>query len=253
MQYYEILNDLTNHTYKLLIDSGVEQSIANNVYDFLENCTSNKVALWEPVIAKNAMGVKWDMTTVTLLVLFAADDRWSWQLTAKDGEDGFDTYDVNMAYAGGSTFVVGGTHHFVLPDKVEQFITLPDTFDQSYEPMIPKHKVDLFWVTNKYDGMLSGYVHHHNKLHYATCVDETHFTRDRMFALYELSIIERIGVWIRYFKWQHTVHNRVLWSIYITKYRWTNKVFGSTPQYEKIKKFRATFEKNHKIVGYYAN
>ena len=112
--------------------------------------------------------------------------------------------------------------------------------------MIPNYNIKVQWTTGKYDGMLSGYVKHNNKLHFAECVDETHFTRDRMFPVYELSLIERVLAWIRYFKWEYTVSTRWAWQLYCKL--WNRNL---SKKHAKQLMRKQNFIDTHKIVGYF--
>ena len=172
-------------------------------------------------LVDSKIGVSWIWDTGYVSVLFGDDQNWEWQ-----GESA-KCYGNNEDYLYFNTYSFGGGPSYMrdnygpiywLPSDVLKLIEVPDTFEGTYEPIIEKRNYTVVWVTSKYDGMLAGYCQYNGKLHLFEHVEETEFARHRMFAVFELSLLERMRVWWRYHVWYTILYNRVLWNMHT--YKW---------------------------------
>lgn len=73
---------------------------------------------------------------------------------------------------------------FMLTTEIINAIRLPDPFDIKYDNVLPD--VRFVWHDSYYDGPISGLCKHDGNLYYFVMVDQTAYTRDRMFAMYIL-------------------------------------------------------------------
>jgi len=201
------------------------------------------------------IGVRWDCNSGYISVLFGSDNDWEWvsESTNHYGSNKHYTYNDKYWFSGGPSYVrTDNSVGYWLPTRVLDLIKVPDIFEETYEPMIEKHEREIVWVTSKYDGMLAGYCRYNGKLHLFEHVEETEFERNRMFAVFELSLLERTKVWMRYHVWHTILYNRVLWNLHTYKWRMSIKwrLFRKS-HIETYGERIAKLEKTHKIVGYF--
>jgi hypothetical protein len=224
----------------------------SRLYDLLQDsCGSIKLKPFTIQVTQNRIGVKWTYDTGYVSVLFGPGDNWEWEAHGKEDvkpttEGGDASFDVTYSHSGECSFVLKGEPYYYLPTKVEEMISLPDDFDGMYEPLLKKHEYDIVWVTNKYDGMLSGYLWKGKKLHYFDCIEETEFKRRRMFEVYELSWLECLNVWRRYHWWHIALASEPMWKFY-----WWIRKFNKRPTVERHWEAKDKFKRDHNVVGYF--
>jgi hypothetical protein len=210
---------------------------------FLDNIME-KIRPCHAQLIDSKIGVRWDWGHGYLSILFGSDDKWEWKTESAAVErEKYGVFNRTATFKGAPTFVIKEKPYYSLPDEVEKLITLPDTFEGTYDPIIEKYKREIVWVTSKCDGMLAGYCRYEGKLHLFEHVEETEFTQNRMFAVFELSLLERLRVWWRYHVWYTVLYNRVLWNMH------NIKIFK--PRYETYDQRLTRLKKTHKIVGYF--
>lgn len=231
----------------------VNEILFARLYDLLtDSCSSIRLKPFTIQVAQNGMiGVEWIYDTGHVSVLFGPGDDWEWEAretrVLRDAKEGGDAgYEVTYRHSGECSFVLSGTHHYYFPDEVERMISLPDDFDSTYEPLLKSYEYEIVWVTNRYDGMLAGYLRKNGKLHYFDNVEETDFTRRRMFAVYELTWLERLNVWRRYHWWHIALASKPIWKWY-----WWIRRFRKQPSVQSHRKAKEVFECEHAIVGYF--
>lgn len=232
---------------------GVDEEQFARLYDFLIDTHGTiKLRPFTTQVALNKVGVKWVIESGYVSVWFGPGDDWSWeahaieQLEATSEEDSDNSFAITYEHSGKCSFRVSGKPYYHFPDEVEELIAEPDTFDGEYLPRLKPYQYEIVWVTNKYDGMLSGYVRVDNKIHYCDVVEETEFTSNRMFAVYELSFWERLKVWRRYHWWHLVIANSTLW-----KYHWWFAGLKRHRTTEEIQAIRNKFIDTHTVVGYF--
>lgn len=186
------------------------------------------------------IGVRWEWDHGFVSVIFGPDNQWEWYSESDAVEmKTYGIYKRILQYSGDPSFVIDNKPYYSLPEEIETIITLPDLFSKEYDPIISGRNLTVVWVTNRYDGMLSGYCTMDRRIYYFDMIDETDFTQARMFAVYALSWGERIATWMRY----HVYHNCPGTLI-------DGLLRPFMPRPEAC---RDTFRKNHKIVGYFQN
>jgi hypothetical protein len=176
----------------------VDNILFDRLDDLLtDSCSSIRMKPFTIQVMDGKIGVKWTYDTGYVSVLFGPSDNWEWVAqetkVLKDAKEGDAGYEVTYRHLGECSFVLHGVHYYHFPDEVEKMISLPDEFEVVYDPLLTTYECEIVWVTNKYDGMLSGYLRKNGKLHYFDNVEETDFARRRMFAVYELSWLERLN------------------------------------------------------------
>lgn len=223
------------------------------LYDFLLDAHGTvKLRPFTTQAACNKVGVKWALEDGYVSVWFGPGDKWSWeartierQLTTNDA-DVDNSFKIAYDHSGDCSFRIDGEPHYHFPDEVEELIAEPDAFEGEYTPLLKPYQYEVVWVTDKYDGMLSGYVRFDNKLHYCGLVEETEFTSRRMFAVYELSLWERLMVWRRYHWWHLVVTSPTLW-----KYHWWLVGLKRRKSVDETQAIRTKFIDTHTVVGYF--
>lgn len=206
-----------------------------------------------PPVPPGRIGVKWDLPDGYVSVLFGPGEAWEWEAhsverdPSNSRDDGSDaSFEVQYRHAGSYSFKIKDTPYYFLPDEVEELVSIPDTFVGTYEPMLKPYQYQVVWVTNRYDGMLSGYVRHDNELHYFDMTEETDFKRNRVFAVYKLSKWEQFNAWRKYHWWHTALANRVYWKIY-WKIQGFKRRLSPNEHWTAVDQFRQT----HKVVGYF--
>lgn len=205
----------------------------------------------------DSIGVWWDHGDDHVWALFSPHTTdWEWSATTVqtdgNGEDGNTDYIATYRHRGQCSFTssVTGEPHYFFPDAVEQIVSTPDEFKQEYHPVLAPHEYTISWITNKYDGMLSGYCRYKNKLHYVTMVEETDYQRRRMYAIYELSSWERVAAYYQHAKWLFMLQTRWAWNLYCKWHAFKRKR-GWQLSSTDISAKRTKFEQTHNIVGYF--
>ena len=223
------------------------ESFLDNISDRVHPCRAQFI--------DSKIGVRWDCESGYISVLFGPDDTWEWisEFINHYGGNKDYTYNEKHSFGGGSSYMREDDFPvYWLPEEVLNLIKIPDTFEGTYEPIIEKYEREIVWVTSKYDGMLAGYCQYQGKLHLFEHVEETDFGRNRMFAMFKLSLLERVRVWWRYHVWHTILYNQLLWNMYTYKWRmgmkWSNFFKCRTETYgERLTRLK----KSHKIVGYF--
>lgn len=258
------ITDQTENIERVLEDAkafGINEVLFSKIEGFLDDYWgSMKVHPFTFQQVNGWPGIRWDIPTGYCSTLFDPESD-IWTFDAKFTVPADAKYNSGMVttftYTGGPSFhieQVDGTQkpYYVLPEEVDAKIKLPDTFFKQYEPLLCKHKARVIWETNRYDGMIEGYVEYNNNLYYAEMVEETDFERNRMFALYELSFLEKLAVAAAKMKWHLVINYKFLWNLHVRadKRRWQKRsVDGVKRSLEKKQQFR----NEHKIVGYISN
>lgn len=243
---------------------GISGTLLTKIEDFLEDYYGmTKVYPFTFQQVKGWPGIRWDIPTGYCSVLFSPDDD-TWLFDAKFTEPNDNKYIPGMTttffYRGQPSFTITQKDetekpYYVLPDEIDKKIKLEDTFEKEYCPLINNQLVNVLWETNRYDGMISGYVEYSGRIFYADMVDETPFERNRMFALYELSFLERLWMVLSMARWNLIRTYTIFWKWWFwyqnvkLKIR-ANNSFGIADVWNKKKE---DFNASHKIVGYVKN
>ncbi len=206
-------------------------------------------------VTQNKIGVKWTLDAGYVSVLFGPEENWEWEACtverdfSGDRNDGSDpTFEVSYRHSGACSFKLHDAPYYYLPDEVEELVSEPDTFEGTYEPKLKPYQYNIVWVTNKYDGMLSGYAMVNDRLCYCDTIEETEFKSHRMFAVFELSLWERFNVWRRYHTWNTAMTNRTFWKVY---WWWRNVTRRPRKTPEDHWADIRTWRQAHTIVGYF--
>lgn len=240
--------------YDLLTDSmGDVRMKPFTVQFFRQPCaTSTCVVPSPPVMGR--IGVRWNLPDGYVSVLFGPEEDWEWEAHTVErlipGEtDGSDSsFEISYRHNGACSFKLRDTPYYYLPDEVEELVSDPDVFGGTYEPRLKPHQYNIIWVTNKYDGMLSGYVMVNNRLCYFDMIEETEFKRNRIFAIFELSVWERFNAWRQHHLWNLAMVNKTYWKVYWWWKNFTRKRHKSPEEHwADVDKWRA----QHHIVGYF--
>lgn len=251
------MKDQSNHIHGKISEAKkafpeLDSVLWDRVYDLLWDSLCS-VDLNSFVINKIGDGVevRWNQEGNTAWAQFhPSTTDWAWGATTvrSDGRDHeSDTgYSVTYEHNGLCSYIIRDTPHYFFPDDVEKIISTPDAFSKEYYPHLESYQYFVVWVTNKYDGMLSGYCRVNGKLHYFDCIEETYYQRKRMYAVYELSLYERLKVWMQYHKWHFVVNTSWARRIGMWLYRYNKHT--TSEQYQKNKQ---AFERAHDIVGYF--
>lgn len=236
-------------------DSNSHTDVVDKVEEFLfDGCSSLNLRPFNvQQDIDGSIRIRWDYDLTHVNVLFFADcDDWHWDATTIHQDTSMRHLDANNSYVcsyshhGMCSFRVKNTPYYALPDVVEQLISTSDEFKGLYHPLLKKHEYHVNWVTNRYDGMLSGYCSLKGKLHYFDNVEETPYQRKRMFAVYELSYFERIKAHIQHHQWNIVSTTSWMWAIKMWIYRHT-----ALPTSNAFHKSKQSFIKSHPIVGYF--
>lgn len=231
---------------------GADDKIIKNVWELFDMVNRP----FKPAAAQlvdGRYGVRWDFEQGFLSVLFGPDDNWEWETKAivgKPGDEDCSGYTRHIRYAGKPSFVLHEQPYYTFPDEVDKIISIPEPFEKQYEPMIPKREYKVLWHTNYWDGMLAGYCEYKGNICYFNNVDETTFTHNRMFAVYQLSLYEKTLALFHHYKWNITLYNRTLWDLHMKMRKWKQK-FTKTKTSEHYVNETEKFHNSHKILGYF--
>lgn len=200
------------------------------------------------------VGVWWDYDKTSVWAMFSPHTTdWEWSATTSKSNgndmDGDTTYTVTYKHTGKCSFTYKDTPHYFFPDEVEELVSVPDVFSKEYEPRLGRANWTLVWETNKYDGMLSGYINIGGKMYYADMVEETYHQRKRMYAVYELSMLERVRAHIGHQWWKFTLDHRSLFNMRVKWSRFRDNMFPKTRvDYERQ---RNKFRETHQVKYYF--
>lgn len=200
-----------------------------------------KMRPFTTMVVGEHVGVNWKLDQGHVTVMMGPSDDWVWQAVVNESptcDDSTGDYTRTYSHNGKCSYYIDNTPYYSLPAEVEELISLPDTFKGEYYPLFNECEYDIAWVTNRYDGLLSGYVRLRSdkKIYYFTLVEETEFTHDRMFAVYRLSLLSRISMWLHYHLWFTALNNNVVMKFYRTV---CNRFL------------RPTLHQSHNVVGFF--
>lgn len=205
----------------------------------------------------DGVGVWWDHGDDHVWALFSPHTTdWEWSATTVrtdgNGEGGNTDYTAAYGHKGMCSFTssITGEPHYFFPDDVERIVSTPDKFKQEYHPMLMSYEYNISWVTNKYDGMLSGYGMYQRRLHYIDMVEETDYQRRRMYAVYQLTPLEQLVAYLRHVKWTLTLNISWAWKLY-TKWHRLKLKFKRRGTAEEYWAAKNKFRQTHKVVGYF--
>lgn len=232
-----------------------QHEFVESVAEFLwDSCGALNLRPFDVQLVKDGdVQITWEYDRTCVSVLFCADSEdWRWEARTVNREadaeypDADGGYSTIYSHRGPCSFRVEAVPYYVLPDEVDKLISVPDEYKGTYYPVLAKALYDIVWVTNRYDGMLSGYCRLGGKLHYFDNVEETVYQRNRMFAIYRLSWLERVGAWVRHHEWNCVVNTRWAWNASMWFYRRRKPITAETHRTTKQK-----FVGTHHVVGYF--
>lgn len=193
-----------------------------------------------------------------LIVKFFGNGKWHYEAILKDGHLVYEGMghlwrDESLYEKDSSPYL------FAFNNKhVKNLCTLKDEFMNVYEPMYkwPRNSdlyniedwVHVVWTTDKYDGMLSGYCKLNHELYYVEWVEETTFTKDRMYALYKLNSWDKIFAYFQHYTFTFLVNHRISSLRYKTRELWHGKKW-----YQVLREKRDAWCKRHEIIGYFSS
>lgn len=182
---------------------------------------------------------------------FFGQGSWSYTITASknNGEDelrGKITYQFKgKADRWSVEDMVDDTPYlFSFYGEGPSLFNLPETFSKNYEPMLPFRGtsarsngngafIEWKWITSYYDGPIAGYCRYNKKLHAYQQTDEKDFSRERLYAVYKLNIIEKCCIYFEY-GFIGTISKIIgynkWWSI---RHKYLNKIFKLKPVWWK--------------------
>ena len=241
--------------YDLLTDSMCDVRMKPfTVQFFRQPCVTTTCVVPSPPVT-GKIGVKWTLPDGYVSVLFGPGEDWEWEAYtierdfSVDRNDGSDpSVEITYRHNGACSFKIRETPYYYLPDEIEELVSIPDSFEGTYEPMLKKHQYNIVWVTNRYDGMLSGYAVVDNRLCYFDMVEETDFKSHRMFAMFELSLWERFNAWRRYHAWHSALSNKTYWKVY---WWWRNFTHQRRKSPEEHWAVVDDWRSRHRVVGYF--
>lgn len=249
----QVINDAKN--------VGVQEPLLTYLDEFLESYWGmTKVKPFTFQLVNGNPGVRWDFEDGSLSVVFEPDNQWSYKLHHVAVNDRYNpNCETTITFRGGPSFTIDRENEpnhpfYVLPDNVEKFVKLPDIVnEEQYQPMFKSHSVCVLWETNRYDGMISGYVWcKQHGICYAKMIAETEFERNRVFAIYKLSLFEKIAKTLAFKRWRLVMKNQLLYKW------WWRLTQARTPKdwkkaVEKSIEKETKFKQQHEVVGYVVN
>lgn len=251
----------------------VSDRIKHNIDDFLtySGVSDVKLKLYTVQFINGKVGLRWDLEDGYVSVFFEDGDKWNWEAkTSQINEKVTIIEEHNLkgilektsTYSGDCSWTYKDRDkenvfnaYFILPDEVINLITLNDFIPEEFsERKIKEREIHIFWETNRYDGMLSGYGIYKNKLVYIDCEYETFFKRTRIFGVYELSILEKLLVLFRRAEWIIVMSNKLFWNIHMKMFHFKCFLDRNKSIDEHVKKSlkkKDDFKNSHKLLGYY--
>lgn len=257
-EYYEVLCQNSKRVIDEINLLPVSNRIKTNIDDFLnyDGIAGKKVRPYKSYFINGKAGIWFDLDdNGYCYILFGDDDTWEWKIEAYVRDNDGIVYKKEMSHSGSRDILFDNkdgttTPLFIFHDEPLKLITLPDKFSKEWLPRLDKKAINIFWETDRYDGMLTGYGIYNNKIVFVKCIDETFFERDRMFAVYQLSLLERIMMCFNKRMWSIVSTSRFIWAGYMFIYRLKNNL-GLHKSVKQILDKNDKFTNSHKILGYY--
>lgn len=256
-EYYDVLCQNSKRVTEEINLLPISDRIKQNIDDFLDyhGIAGKKVRPYKSYFINGKAGIWFDLDdNGYCYILFGEDDTWEWKVEAYvRGKDEI-AYKKELSYSGSRDLLFENkdgttTACFIFHDEAMKLITIPDEFTVIGQPRFKFKDLYIIWETGRYDGILSGYAIFRNEIVHINCVDETFFERQRLFAIYRLSIFEKIIVGIRRWRWGILMTSPLMWKCYMTKHRIKNHL-GLNQTVEQSKKAGDDFHNSHKILGY---
>lgn len=272
-EYHELLYKYHADKLKEIDLLPVSDRIKRNIDDFLtySGVSDIKLKLYTVQFIDGKVGIRWDLDDGYVSIFFEDGDKWRWEaktsqinekVTIIEERHLEGVLEKTTTYSGDCSWTYKDRQNenvfnafFVLPEEVTKLIMLDDFIPENFsERKIKREDVHIFWVTNKYDGMLSGYGVYKNIPVYVDCEYETFFQRTRIFGVYKLSFLEKLFVLLRKEKWDTIVSNRLFWNIHMKMFHFKNFLDKNKSVDEMVKKSlkkKDDFRKSHRLLGYY--
>lgn len=270
-EYHELLYKYHADKLKEIDLLPISDRIKHNIDEFLTYCgiSDVKLKLYTVQFVDGKVGLRWDLDDGYVSIFFEDGDKWNWEAKSSQLNCKIPTIEEHhltgmlektQKYSGDCSWTYKNKEgiidaYFTLPDEVVNLIILDDFIPKEFsERKIKKSDVHIFWVTNKYDGMLSGYGIYQNKPVYVDCEYETFFQRIRIFGVYKLSFLEKLFVLARKNKWDAIVSNKLFWNVYMKMFHFRNFLNRNKSVNELVKKSlkkKDDFRKSHRFLGYY--
>jgi hypothetical protein len=247
-----------------------EQFIDNNFHSFQMNCNASiKIENQDIVFS-------WQESDFSLIVGFPAGRNWHYHFTSYHHNNTDTPGTFHITFSGAAYQFTNGKedkaqwHYlFHLHDKIIKHLKIKETYSGNFQPLYPvsrardeyENTVSYAWITDKYDGPLSGYCYLNGKLCYFTMIEETDFEQKRLYAIYRLSLCEKIKASYSHYLWIH-VTRQYSWcqKLHLKKYRlkyqlisWWNKK-RYLPKWDTVTKYHEKqdkFKQTHQLLGYF--
>lgn len=247
-----------------------EQFIEDNFHSCQMNCNL------EITVQNSEILVSWKEPEFSLTVFFPAGRTWHYRFINfhdnKTDIPGTFTIDFNGAayqFTTGKEDKLQWHYLFHLHDRIIKHLKIKEAWSENYQPLYPtgrgrdeyENTVCYAWITDKYDGPLSGYCYLNGQLCYFTMVEETDFEQRRLYAIYKLGCIEKLKASFSHYFWiNFTRKYSWFWKIHMKKYHfknwfmttWNKKTYlpklGTVAKYHQKKD---KFKQKHQLLGYF--
>lgn len=203
----------------------------------------------------------WGIEDGTVEIKFYGDGIWSYEVTTPTTHLQYKGLGHPMSSKDFTYKKKRSPYIFVLDKPIEKYVTLKSEFVNTYEPLFKRaersiydYSVSVSWTTSYYDGPLTGYCRHNHRLYHFDLVEEADISGDRMYAIYELSLLERFKAYLSHFYWTTTMMIRPLYNFYMFRYRLRQRYENwryKGEYYKIIHKKRDEWKAKHKIVGFF--
>ena len=229
MSDYEQQQNDALKIYDELKNMGCPQQTLDNIDKFLDDIISmNRIKMPQSYTDGERFGVIWSDAPSETNVLFSTDtNNWEWWATIVT------KYYTSTYHGGGEPSRLKNNpevYWYFMPEVAYKWSLLPETFNIQPSCMFNKHQYHIVWETNRYDGMLSGFCSITGKLYAFNCVEETDFTRKRLYAVYKIPLHSRVLTWYKYHTWNLKLAIPVLWNISRWWHRKTHKYRNHSPE-----------------------
>lgn len=247
-----------------------KQFIDNNFHSFQMNCHAHIQ------IENNEILFVWKEPDFSLKVGFPSGRTWHYHFTTYHNNQTDNPGVFNITFSGAAyQFTTGKDeklqwHYlFHLHDKIIKHLKIKEAYSENFQPLYPvgrardeyENTVSYAWITDKYDGPLSGYCYLNGKLCYFTMIEETDFEQRRLYAIYRLSLHERIKVSCSHYFWAHVIRQYAwCWKLHLKKNRLKNHLVSLwnkcryLPKLDTIAKYhdkQDKFKQKHQLLGYF--
>lgn len=242
--YYDTIRLHVNETLRAQRTTALPHTLSaiDDARQFIEMAFDDS-PIKQPSLIKvdgSSVELTWIDDNHTVKIWFLGHSEWSYSLTSTVNLfDHTDPLHGNMilSYSGKCEEYTHETissnkpttiKMFFLPEVIVKAISDEPQWEYLYpSDQVVKVKPTTLWVTSYWDGIMSGWVKFlpTHKSHYIAMVEEQQYTRDRMYAAYDVTLWYKVKEYAIHLMWAGLSHRDLpLRKLRGAGYRWAHKI-----------------------------